>query len=85
VFELAHVGNERATPQRFRHSFARILLQRGVPVEDVADLLGDEEKTVREHYARWVPERQARLTRSLKDAFNESATLRALDGGRSSR
>jgi hypothetical protein len=24
----------------------------------VADLLGDDEKTVREHYARWVPERQ---------------------------
>jgi hypothetical protein len=40
-----------------------------VPVADVADLLGDDEKTVREHYARWVPERQARLTKILKDAF----------------
>ena len=36
-----------------------------------ADLLGDDEKTVREHYARWVPERQERLTRILKDAFGE--------------
>jgi len=45
------------------------LLQRGVPVADVADLLGDDEKTVREHYARWVPERQERLTRLLKEAF----------------
>jgi hypothetical protein len=44
------------------------LLERGVPVADVADLLGDHEKTVREHYSRWVPERQARLTK-IRDAF----------------
>ena len=71
VFELAGKFEEQPTPHRFRHTFARILLQRGVPVADVADLLGDDEKTVREHYARWVPERQARLTRILKDAFDD--------------
>lgn len=70
VFELADAGAERATPHRFRHTFARILLQRGVPVADVADLMGDDEQTVREHYARWVPERQARLTKILKSAFH---------------
>ena len=36
---------------------------------DVADLLGDDEETVREHYARWAPERQARLTSILREAF----------------
>jgi integrase len=71
VFELAGRFDEPATPHRFRHTFARILLQRGVPVADVADLLGDDEDTVREHYARWVPERQARLTKILKDAFDD--------------
>lgn len=71
VFELACKFEEPPTPHRFRHTFARILLQRGVPVADVADLLGDDEDTVREHYARWVPERQARLTTILKDAFAE--------------
>jgi integrase len=71
VFELAGPFEEPATPHRFRHTFARILLQRGVPVADVADLLGDDEDTVREHYARWVPERQARLTKILKDAFDD--------------
>jgi hypothetical protein len=50
------------------------LLQKGVPVADVADLLGDDEKTVREHYARWVPERQARLTKILKAAFHSRPT-----------
>jgi integrase len=71
TFELAGKFEERPTPHRFRHTFARILLQRGVPVADVADLLGDDEKTVREHYARWVPERQARLTKILQDAFDD--------------
>jgi integrase len=65
-----------ATPHRFRHTFARILLQRGVPVADVADLLGDDEDTVREHHARWVPERQARLTKILKEAFEDKPKLR---------
>ena len=71
VFELAGKFDETPTPHRFRHTFARILLERGVPVADVADLLGDDEKTVREHYSRWVPERQARLTKILKDAFDD--------------
>jgi integrase len=82
VFEMADLGEERATPHRFRHTFARILLQNGVPVADVADLIGDDEKTVREHYARWVPERQARLTKILKDAFHEKPKLAAIRGGR---
>jgi len=71
VFELAGRFDESPTPHRFRHTFARILLQRGVPVADVADLLGDAEKTVREHYSRWVPERQARLTKILQEAFDD--------------
>jgi integrase len=71
VFDLAGEFEEPPIPHRFRHTFARILLQRGVPVADVADLLGDDEKTVREHYSRWVPERQARLTKILKDAFDD--------------
>lgn len=75
VFALAGPFDAPETPHRFRHTFARILLQNGVPVADVADLLGDEEKTVRRHYARWVPERQARLTRILQEAFTDTPKL----------
>jgi integrase len=71
IFELAGKFEETPTPHRFRHTFARILLQCGVPVGDVADLLGDDEDTVRQHYARWVPERQARLTNILQEAFTD--------------
>jgi integrase len=78
VFELAGKFEERPTPHRFRHTFARILLQRGVPVADVADLLGYDEKTVRQHYARWVPERQARLTSILQDAFADKPKPRLI-------
>ena len=87
VFERAGHFEETPTPHRFRHTFARILLQRGVPVADVADLLGDDEDTVRDHYARWVPERQARLTKLLKEAFNDKPkpTLVAIAGGRPKR
>ena len=66
---------EKPTPHRFRHTFARILLQRaGVTVRDVAELLGDSEQMVRKHYAAWVTERQERLTAVLKDAFSEKPT-----------
>ena len=84
AFDAAGQFDEPPTPHRFRHTFARILLQKGVPVADVADLIGDDEKTVREHYARWVPERQARLTRILKDAFRDQSkpTLTLVPDGR---
>lgn len=67
------------THHRFRHTFARILLQQGdVSVRDVAELLGDTEETVRKHYAAWVPERQERLTKVLKQAFEDKPKPKVL-------
>ncbi|MGH9663782.1 MAG: hypothetical protein ACRD9L_05105 [Bryobacteraceae bacterium] len=62
MFDLAgtfECGTRR--PHIFRHTFVRLLLQRGVSPRDVADLIGDTEEIVLKHYARWVPERQERL------------------------
>jgi integrase len=62
----------KPTPHRFRHTFARILLQKpGVTVRDVAELLGNTEEMVLRRYSAWVPERQARLTKILQDAFDD--------------
>jgi integrase len=85
VFKLAGPFDERPTPHRFRHTFVRILLEKGVPVADVAELIGDTEEVVRRHYAKWVPERQARLTKILKEAFDDKPKpkLVAMPGGRS--
>jgi site-specific recombinase XerD len=84
VFKRAGPFAERPTPHRFRHTFVRILLEKGVLVADVAELIGDTEDVVRRHYAKWVPERQARLTKILKNAFADKSKpkLVALPGGR---
>lgn len=71
LWSLCGAWKEKPTPHRFRHTFARILLQRpGVTIRDVSDLLGNSEQ-VRKHYAAWIPERQARLTKILKEAFGD--------------
>jgi integrase len=84
VFKVAGPFKERPIPHRLRHTFVRILLQKGVPVADVAELIGDTEEIVRRHYARWVPERQERLTKILKEAFDDKPKPKfvALPGGR---
>ncbi len=72
LWTLCGPWSEKPTPHRFRHTFARILLQRpGVTVRDVAELLGNTEQMVRKHYAAWIPERQERLTAVLRAAFGE--------------
>jgi integrase len=72
VWESCGPWKVKPTPHRFRHTFARILLQKpGVTVRDVAELLGNTEDVVRRAYSAWVPERQARLTKILQEAFDD--------------
>jgi integrase len=84
IFELAGPFDEKPTPHRFRHTFVRILLEKGVPVADVAELIGDTEEIVRKHYSRWIQSRQDRLTHILKEAFEgkPKPRLLAIEGGR---
>jgi integrase len=62
----------KPTPHIFRHTFVRLLLQRGVAPADVAELIGDTEDIVLKHYARWVPERQERLTNILREKLSSA-------------
>ena len=71
IFTLAGSFEERPHPHRFRATFTRILLQNGVDVQDVADLIGDTTAVLIKHYARWMPERQVRLTKILQKAFHD--------------
>ena len=85
LWDLCGPWPRRPTPHRFRHTFARILLQKAnVTVRDVAELLGNTEEIVRKHYAAWVPERQARLTKVLQEAFEDKPKPKviAMPGGR---
>ncbi|HUA83943.1 MAG TPA: site-specific integrase [Bryobacteraceae bacterium] len=73
VFDLAgRFECGTPTPHIFRHTFVRLLLQRGVSPCDVADLIGDTEEIVLKHYARWVPERQERLTNILREKLSSA-------------
>lgn len=82
VFKLAGPFEEKPTPHRFRHTFARILLEKGVPVPDVAELIGDTEQVVRLYYAKWIKSRQVRLSRILEDAFKNQPKPRVVRHGR---
>ena len=63
VFRASGVPD--AVAHRFRHTLATSMLAHGATVEDVAEMLGDDPATIREHYARWSPERQDRMARLL--------------------
>ena len=83
VFKLAGQFETKPHPHRFRYTHVRMLLEHGVPIADVAELIGDTEAIVRKHYAKWVPERQARLTRILQEALGpKTPKLVAIAGGK---
>lgn len=47
VFQRAGEFEERPTPHRFRHTFVRILLKKGVSGREPGELIGDAEEVVR--------------------------------------
>jgi integrase len=72
IWEMSGPWKEPPHPHRFRHTFARILLQKpGVTVRDVAELLGNTEEIVLKRYSAWVKDRQDRLTKILQEAFDD--------------
>jgi integrase len=72
IWDLCAPWEQPPHPHRFRHTFARILLQKpGVTVRNVAELLGNTEEMVLKRYGAWVPERQAQLTKILQEAFDD--------------
>lgn len=82
VFSLAGPWTEKPTPHKFRATFVRILLQKGVSTADAATLIGDTEQILLRHYAKWIPERQARLTKILQEAFEDKPKLVVIKGKR---
>jgi integrase len=68
---LGHEWKRKPTSHRFRHTFARILLQNGVSIANVAVLMGDKESTIIRHYGQWVPERQENLRNDMRRAFKD--------------
>lgn len=60
----------KGSAHKFRHTFSVNLLTRGVPIEDVAVLLGHSTIRITErHYAQWVKVRQDRLEAAVRLTF----------------
>lgn len=59
----------RPTHHRFRHTFVRRLLEQGVSVAIVAQLIGDTEQMVRNSYSDWIKSRQEAMSQVLQQAF----------------
>ncbi|MGJ5817062.1 tyrosine-type recombinase/integrase [Paludibaculum fermentans] len=76
--ELVKVSE--AVPHMFRHTLVRDLLTANnpVPMEEIAELLGDKLETVREHYSKWDRRRQARLESHLTDFWSNDKLTNSL-------
>lgn len=67
IFKAAGVHDGH--PHRFRHTCAKRLLVKGIPIGFVASVLGDSEEIVRKHYAKWIPERQSALEQAIRGSW----------------
>lgn len=75
-------GQNMMVAHRFRDSLACDLLSNGVPIEDVAAILGNSVKVVEKHYSAWVQARQVRLTERVRATWPKQKTkLRVIQGG----
>ena len=51
---------------RWRHTFATDLLSKGVPVSEVAAILGNSPRIVEKHYSQWIQSRQTAIDSAVK-------------------
>lgn len=68
--ELAKV--EDVSFHRFRNTLAVSLLEKGVPLEDVAVVLGNSSRVVAKHYAPWIRSRQENLEKSIMLTWSDA-------------
>lgn len=66
LFKLAKVEGH---PHMFRHMLAIELLEKGVNVEHVAQILGNSPPVVYRHYAPWVASRQKALDAAVRSVW----------------
>jgi len=75
-------GQNMMVAHRFRDSLACDLLSNGVPMEDVAAILGNSVKVCEKHYSAWVKSRQDRLTERVRATWKqERPRLKVIQGG----
>lgn len=71
VYELADIPEHKGFVHNFRHSFATDLLTRGIPLEDVAALLGHSVRIVEKHYAHLVKARRDAIEQRVRTLWDK--------------
>lgn len=68
-------------PHRFRHTFAARLLENGMDIRDVAEILGDTVKVVIAHYAKYTYRQQEMAADKWRRAMlNRKLQFEVIDG-----
>jgi integrase len=68
-----------AKPHMFRHTLARDLLLGGMPMEELAELLGNSVRIIEKYYSKWDTRRQARLEEHLESFWKEDQLTKTLN------
>ena len=68
-----------AKPHMFRHTLARDLLLGGMPMEELAGLLGNSVRIIEKYYSKWDTRRQARLEEHLDSFWKEDPITKTLN------
>jgi integrase/recombinase XerD len=67
-----YLENQHMVSHRLRDTFAVALLSGGVPLEEVAKMLGNSIKICERHYGKWVQSRQDGLDTLVMGTFKQS-------------
>ncbi len=66
---LGEIAGVHIHAHRWRHTFATDLLSKGVPVSEVAAILGNSARIVEKHYSQWIESRQAAMNEAVKRSW----------------
>ena len=64
---LGVVAGVHIHAHRWRHTFATQLLSKGVPVSEVAAILGNSPRIIEKHYSQWIQARQDSLNAAVRE------------------
>ncbi len=66
---LGVIAGVHVHAHRWRHTFATQLLSKGVPVSEVAAILGNSPRIVEKHYSQWIQARQESLNAAVRETW----------------
>lgn len=67
---LGMIAGVHIHAHRWRHTFATQLLSKGVPVSEVAAILGNSPRIIEKHYSQWIQARQDSLNAAVRATFS---------------